>query len=309
MTEPPPNVELAVRAPAKVNLSLEVLGTRPDGYHEIRTVMQAVSLWDDLGFAARSDGQVRLHCRDPELAAEGENLVVRAALSLQQHVGVERGVDIVLRKRIPVGGGLGGGSSDCAVTFLALRRLWGLDIELEELSALAARQGSDAPFFLRGGTALCEGRGERVKPVGCAERIHHVLIMPGYRVSTAEVYRRAGGSLTSCGDASNNVIVAVRTGDVQLLSSAVCNDLQEPALSAYQRLGALWTELEEARALGEVKQVLLSGSGSSFFAVTEGKKAARRAARKLQARLGVSCSVVHSLDAWEGRVSRLTLGR
>ncbi|MHC4593294.1 MAG: 4-(cytidine 5'-diphospho)-2-C-methyl-D-erythritol kinase, partial [Planctomycetota bacterium] len=164
--------ELKVRAPSKINLYLEVLGQRPDGFHEIRTVMQAVSLCDELSFSARSDGQVVLSCSSPDLPLDDRNLIVRAARLLKGRYGTERGASVELHKRIPVGGGLGGGSADCAVTLLALNRLWGLGAPLDELAETATELGSDVPFFLWGGTALCEGRGERVSPLPCLQPMH-----------------------------------------------------------------------------------------------------------------------------------------
>jgi len=298
---------LAVRAPAKINLSLHVLGLRPDGYHGIRTVMQAVSLCDDLVFRPLPDGRIELTCSGADVPEGEGNLVVRAARLLQERAGVEAGARIALEKRIPVGAGLGGGSSDGAVTLLALSELWGLGLGVPELSRLAAELGSDVPFFLRGGTALCTGRGERVSPAECPSRMHYVLVTPALSVSTASVYGAQSG-LTSAGDASN-VLMALRSSDAELLGHCLANDLQDAALRLHGELDELWTKLKEAGEFCGVEGILLSGSGSSFFAVARGAQEAAQAAGSLQASLGVPCTAVHSLPAWDGRVSRLTTGR
>src|SRR5450759_4610317 len=153
-----------VRAYAKINLTLDVKGRRADGYHELATVMQTVDLHDTLCLTSAGDGRVGIVCTRPELGNE-ENLAARAAQLLRERFSISQGVLIELRKRIPVAAGLGGGSSDAAAVLLALQRWWRLPPSLSELQALAATLGSDVPFFLTGGLALCEGRGERVTPL------------------------------------------------------------------------------------------------------------------------------------------------
>ena len=188
---------LTLRVPCKVNLYLEVVGRRPDGYHDLRTVMQAVDLCDELELATREDGRIALNCSDPALPMGDGNLVVRAARMMQERSGTRRGADLALRKRVPVGGGLGGGSADAALTLLGLDRLWGLDTGREALTEMAASLGSDVAFFLHGGTALCEGRGERVTPVPCGGEFSYVLVTPSVGVSTREVYGALEHGLTS----------------------------------------------------------------------------------------------------------------
>ncbi|MHC4592694.1 MAG: 4-(cytidine 5'-diphospho)-2-C-methyl-D-erythritol kinase [Planctomycetota bacterium] len=301
--------ELEVRAPAKINLYLEVLGQRPDGFHEIRTVMQAVSLCDELSFSARGDGQVVLSCSSPDLPLDDRNLVVRAARLLKGRYGTEQGASVELHKRIPVGGGLGGGSADCAVTLLALNRLWGLGVPLDELTETATELGSDVPFFLWGGTALCEGRGERVSPLPCLQPMHYVLVMPPYSVATGQVYSAAETALTGWTGGGNNVVEALRDGDAELLGDALRNDLQAAALALHEGLQEVFDRLEEMGAAHGGEGLLLSGSGAAFLLVVPGEEEARRAADALASRLGVACAAVHSLPAWDGRLSQLTLGR
>jgi 4-diphosphocytidyl-2-C-methyl-D-erythritol kinase len=292
-----------------VNLSLEVLGKRPDGYHELRTVMQAVSLFDELQFEPRPDGEIRLTCSG--LAApEGEdNLVVRAARLLQQDAGVTLGASVALRKRIPLGGGLGGGSSDAAVTLLALRSAWRLDVPGKRLAEMAAELGSDVAFFLQGGTALCEGRGERVRQVACARRIHYVLVTPPHRVSTAQAYGALRAGLTTHAHDSNNVLRALERGDAGLLGRSLRNDLQAPVLSLHPDLDRIWHKLMRTKALQEAEGALLSGSGASFFVVARTEKGAEQTAEALRSELAVVCEPAHSIPPWTEAVSLLAIGR
>lgn len=300
---------MRVKAPAKVNLSLEVLGRRPDGYHEIRTVMQAISLFDEMEFSPAEEGRIVLTCAHPGLPVDERNLVARAAEILRRRYDVRQGVAISLLKRTPLGGGLGGGSSDGAVALLALNEFWGLNARMSELAEMAAQLGSDVPFFLWGGTALCEGRGERVTPLKCRRAMDYVLVTPSCAVSTAEVYAAVNSGLTPSIDGSKNVLRALEGGEVKLLGASLHNDLQEAALSLHEELRRIWSGLQEYRKVCNAKGLLLSGSGCSFFMLMHGERDAIRAADYVKSKLGVPCAVVHSLAAWDGRLSRLTLGR
>jgi len=301
--------ELAVRAPAKVNLALEVLGRRPDGYHQVRTVIQAVSLCDELLFRPRPDGQVSLACDAAGLPVDERNLVVRAARMMQERFGVSAGAEVRLRKRIPVGAGLGGGSSDCAVTLLALRELWGLEAPDEALEELAARLGADVPFFLWGGAALCEGRGERVRPLASSPPLHYVLAMPPLAVSTRRVYSGVGIRLSKCNSVCDNVCRAIETGDAEMLGGSMRNDLQEAAFRLYRDLGDIWGRLQELKDECHGRGLLLSGSGSSFFGVFVSSAQAERAAKIMADRLGFPCAAVEGLPGWRGRFELLRVRR
>lgn len=186
--------DVTVRAPAKINLHLEVLGLRPDGYHELAMVMQSIDLADTLVLRASADATIRLRCDNADLPTDGTNLIVKAAELLRSRVGLpELGVVITLHKRIPIGAGLAGGSSDGAATLVGLEALWGLGLGTERLHALAAELGSDMPFCLEGGTQLCFGRGERLEPVPqqqVAERAVLLLKHPQASVSTPWAYGR-----------------------------------------------------------------------------------------------------------------------
>ncbi len=177
---------LSLPAPAKLNLMLHIVGRRDDGYHELQTLFQFVDYADELHFSRRDDGQVRLH---GELAGvhHEDNLIVRAARLLQQESGTRYGADIRLDKRLPMGGGLGGGSSDAATTLLGLDRLWQLGMDLERLAALGLRLGADVPVFVRGRAAFAEGVGERLTFVEPDEP-WYLVVVPQVFVSTAEIF-------------------------------------------------------------------------------------------------------------------------
>ncbi|MFW6189837.1 MAG: 4-(cytidine 5'-diphospho)-2-C-methyl-D-erythritol kinase [Planctomycetota bacterium] len=301
--------ELRVRVPAKINLYLQVLGRRADGYHEVRTVMQAVDLCDELEVGLRSDRRLELSCTDPDLPTDRRNLVMRAAHRLRERFGQEGGADVRLLKRIPVEGGLGGGSADGALALCALTELWGLDAGREDLEGLAAGLGSDVAFFLHGGTALCTGRGQRVRPLECPGVFHYVLIMPQTAVSTAEAYHAVGGGLTSRPDTSTKVVGAVKEAAPGRLGRALRNDLQGVVLELDEDLAGLSRRLDELREESGIERFLLSGSGACFFGLARGRRAAREAADTLEAALGVPCVAAQSVPAWEFDLGMLTLRR
>jgi 4-diphosphocytidyl-2-C-methyl-D-erythritol kinase len=178
-------------APAKINRELRVGGIRPDGYHEIRSRMVSIDLADRL--TAESGEALEFSCDDPAVPSGSENLVVRAAQLLAQDAGIAPRARLMLEKRVPMGGGLGGGSSDAAVALLLLDRLWNLETPPDRLRSLAARLGSDVPFFLSGGEADVSGRGEIVTPVEDGPPADLLLLVPPFSISTAEVYRLYAG--------------------------------------------------------------------------------------------------------------------
>ncbi len=174
-------------APAKLNLILHVTGRRPDGYHEIQTVFQLLDLADHLHFTPRGDRQIRRVGGPAEIPA-AEDLCLRAAARLQAAAGMPPGVDIRLEKRIPIQGGLGGGSSDAATTLVALNEIWGLQLGTEALAAIGLELGADVPLFVHGRSAWAEGVGERLTPLQLPQ-MHYAIVFPGVGISTAEVFQ------------------------------------------------------------------------------------------------------------------------
>ena len=289
--------ELRVTAPAKINLYLEVLGRRGDGYHEIRTVMQAVSLYDEISFRVRPDSRVVLHASGEHLPPPADNLVVRAARLLQRRCACEKGADIELVKKIPVGSGLGGGSSDCAGALCALNDLWNLGLSSSDLPGLAVQLGSDVPFFIRGGTALCEGRGERTMALAVEGTFHYVLVMPGEPISTRRVYETVSGGLTKSERAGRieDVQAALATGNATQLGAVLYNDLEVAALRLNPHVQRIRQRFALACPGVECLGLSLSGSGSCMFGVFETQGLAKEAALQLAEELGVPTLSVHSV--------------
>lgn len=289
---------LRVACPAKINWSLRVLHRRPDGYHEIETLYQAVDLHDSLRVEP-AEGMT-LTCDDPSLPTGEANLVLRAARRLRDRAAKD-GIDVPgarihLAKRIPAGGGLGGGSSDAAGTLLALDSLWGLHSGRERLSALAEEIGSDVPFFLYGGTALGTGRGERIAPGEPAGEVPILLGLPPFGISTAEVYGRLRGRLTlPRNDVSLSRLPRVKLPGGKDFGPAF-NDLEEVVLEAWPDLSTFRNALLDAGA----SIAMLSGSGSTVFGTFETSRAMSAAAGGLRARFG-SWSLVET-RAIEGAV-------
>lgn len=188
MTTPaiPAAAELILPAPAKLNLMLHILGRRADGYHELQTLFQFLDFGDELGFALRPDGEIHLHTPIDGVPHDS-NLIVRAARLLQQHANCTLGADIWLDKRLPMGGGIGGGSSDAATTLLGLNHLWQLNYSEDQLASLGLSLGADVPVFVRGHAAFAEGVGEKLQPVTLSEPWFLVAI-PQVLVSTAEIF-------------------------------------------------------------------------------------------------------------------------
>jgi 4-diphosphocytidyl-2-C-methyl-D-erythritol kinase len=264
-----------VWAPAKVNLFLEVLGRRPDGYHELETLMLAVSLYDTLTFADDPAGPVRLTCDRPELSVGPDNLVVRAAELLRQRTGHAGGATAHLTKRIPTAAGLAGGSSDAAATLAGLNRLWKLGLGKAELAALGAELGSDVPFFFDAPAAWCTGRGERVEKVPLGAALHLVVACPAAGLSTAEVYRNVTVPQQPVdGSALRD---AVARGDVETTGRLLHNRLQAPAVMLCPAVDEVLGRMRELGPAG----CLMSGSGSSVAALCRDRRDAVRTARRL----------------------------
>lgn len=259
--------QLRVKAPAKINLFLRVLGRRPDGYHNIETVFQALELHDELTFQSTSGTNSLVVPGHPELEND-DNLVVRAVRSLEREAGQRLPVAVRLDKNIPAGGGLGGGSSDCAATLLAMRQLFNLDVSDASLSTLACALGADVPFFLEGGTAVAEGIGELLTPVDLGYDYGVLLVNPGFPVATPLIYAEFSRTLTGKSRASTvwNVI-----NSRPALEDLLQNDLQAVAETLHPEIAEIGSEL---RNLG-LDRVLMSGSGPTVFALGEADLLAR----------------------------------
>jgi len=263
---------LTLRAPAKVNLTLDITGRRQDGFHTLESVMQTVALADTL--EVYPDNRLNLECDEPDLPAGYENLALRAALALQKRYGrPDVGARLVLYKRIPAQAGLGGGSADAAAALRALNRLWGLGLGREALSGVAAGLGSDIPFFLWGGTAVVSGVGQLVRPVPGSAPLHLVLAKPEVGMSTADVYRRYDElpSAPHAGTHTSAMLTALATGSPHRVAAALHNDLERAVLPFSLPVAQVREALVAAGALG----VLLCGSGAALLGVCRDEQHAR----------------------------------
>ena len=265
---------LQLQAYAKVNLTLDVGRLRSDGYHEINSVMQTVGLADTLTFTAVPTG-ITVTCTPPGAAPDGPpNLAYQALQSLADRL--PGGIDLQITKRIPVAAGLGGGSSDAAAALKGANALYGLQLTAIELASLVARLGSDVAFFVRGGTALAQGRGEVVTVLPTLRPQWLVLVKPPGTVSTAEIYARFQPGQTSTYTA--RFLAAVARGDRDKMLAYMGNDLEPVTAAAFPQVTALKARLEQLGA----ERALMSGSGPTVFGVWPGEEEARAAARQLE---------------------------
>jgi len=274
---------LTIHAPCKVNWYLEIPGKRPDGFHEIATVMQTINLFDTLAFAETPGAAITLDC-NIDLGPPQTNLVHRAACLIRDQYAPGRGLHITLTKRVPHGAGLGGGSSDGANTLVALNRLWNLGLGNDRLRELSAQLGSDCAFFIEGGTALCTGRGETVQQLADQTDKHVVILYPNDVCPTKDVYADLARHLTYA--PADCYLFHVFEGNLPAdkLASVVTNRLQDSALRVSRRLADTWgLTAHESGVLVR----FVSGSGSSIaFLVPDAGHAGLLAESLKERRLG-----------------------
>ncbi|MCL0101190.1 4-(cytidine 5'-diphospho)-2-C-methyl-D-erythritol kinase [Peptococcaceae bacterium] len=250
---------LKVKAHAKINLALKVLGKREDGYHEVEMVMQSLALHDKIFLT--------LIRSDIELLVEGDapldesNLAYKAAKAILEYSNCKQGIRIKLVKNIPAAAGLAGGSSDAAAVLLGINKLLKLGLDTEELMEIGKGLGSDVPFCIVGGTALARGRGEKIQPLPKAPKMGVVLIKPDFGVSTAQVYKRFSLDLVEKKADVNAVVEAIKKGDIKGIATAIFNDLEYVTMDMHPCLEGIKRQLEDAGALG----VLMSGSGPTVY--------------------------------------------
>ena len=289
---------MKVEANAKVNFTLEVFGKRADGYHALRSVVMPISLFDTLDIEVTDDGEITSD------TGYADDLCVKAARALRNVRMFEcpnvrmSGARIRVEKRIPAGGGLGGGSADAAAVLRALNELWEIGLSREELAEVGAQVGSDVPALVLGGPVILEGRGEIVKSLGaCAcgdlsseqrsigasehlRTLHLVLSNPGINCSTKEVYGACGERSLDGEDLTAKMVAAIESGDLEQIAAALMNDLQEPAVKMHPEIAHALASLKSAGVIGAV----MSGSGSSVFGLVHDAAEAERLSSELNAR-------------------------
>jgi len=255
-------------APAKLNLFLHITGRRPDGYHDLQTLFQILDWGDELRFNINNSGQISRSCNIDGIS-EAEDVCVRAARLLKARFDVQQGVHIDLTKRIPMGAGLGGGSSDAATVLLALNQLWSLGLTQQQLADLGLELGADVPVFVHGRSALAEGRGEKLQAVTLGQRFY-VLVFPGISISTAEVFRHS--QLKRDSELIDMSLASLESGR---------NDCEPVVLKMYPELKKI---MQDLRSWG---QPHMSGTGSTIFLPFDDKKTAISAASELKCRYNV----------------------
>ena len=280
-------MHLEKKSPCKVNLILNILGKRADGFHELETVMQPVDVCDEMTFARGGTG-ITLTCSHPELPVDSKNLVHRAATAFLAAANISDGVRIHLQKNLPLAGGIGGGSANAAVTFTALNELFGAPLTLPKLHELAAALGSDVPFFLHDQPALATGRGEKVKTLENFPALKgraFFLAHPGFGISTPWSYQnlaRFPEALNGKAGRAQKLIACLQAGDLKAAAAEVYNSLEAPAFDKFPVL-SLYQEflLENGAAVA-----LMSGSGSTTFAVVQSQAAAESLAEQFKTKFG-----------------------
>jgi 4-diphosphocytidyl-2-C-methyl-D-erythritol kinase len=282
-------MHLQRKSPCKVNLILNILGRRADGFHELETVMQPVDLCDELTFERAGSG-LQLACSHPELPTDARNLVHRAAALFLAAAKISDGVRIHLQKNLPLAGGIGGGSANAAVTLSALNELFGSPLPLDKLHELAASLGSDVPFFLCHQPALATGRGERVRPLEKFPALRgkaFFLAHPGFGISTPWSYQnlaRFPRALNGCAGRAQKLISLLQGGDLSLAASEFYNSLEAPAFDKFPVLSLYQEFLREHGA----RVALMSGSGSTTFAIADNLAAADALAERFKSEFGTN---------------------
>lgn len=279
---------LRLRSPGKINFGLDIIRKRPDGFHELESIMVPLDVCDEMEFEPRDTGHgVTMECDAPGLPTDSGNLVIRAAVLLRRHASVTAGAHIKLRKRVPIAAGMGGGSGNAAVALAGLNQLWQLALTREQLLPLAAMLGSDCALFLDPKPSFCHGRGELVEPLGETEirtlrAAHFVLINSGFGISTKWAYEQVRPFLTGRGGAIKVIRDTLAGGDLPAAARAMVNTLEGPALRKFPMLELL----KESLARNGCVASMMSGSGATVFGVASDRASAERAMAAARAEFG-----------------------
>lgn len=255
----------SIKAPAKINLSLDVLHKREDGYHEVKMVMSQVDLADRLDLEIREDGKITVELSEGFLPVDHRNLAYQAASLLQHRYDIKLGVSIFIHKHIPVAAGLAGGSSDAAAVLKGLNELWEIGLSTADLASLGSEIGSDVSFCVYGGTALATGRGEIIKPLPSPPPCWVILAKPPIGVSTREIYQRMKIETPLKEGASEIIIKAIESNDYRMICNNLLNSLEEVTLPLYPEV----KRIKERMLDSGVDAALMSGSGPTVFGLVK----------------------------------------
>jgi len=281
-----PAAPLEVFSPAKINLYLRILGKRPDGYHELESVMLPLAFGDEITLQLRGTN-LTLECDNPNLPTDDSNLALSAAKALAQAFAVKKGARIVLQKRTPLAAGLGGGSSNAASVLMGLNRLWNLDAPRARLDEIAARLGSDINFFMIGGAALCRSRGEITEPIACKFSGAILLANPGFGIPTKWAYENwakasTEARLTVKPPEVSLLLRALAEDDLAGVSHGMFNSLEAPSIRKFPVLELIKNALREGGAAG----AMMSGSGATVFGLFASAEVAEQSARQIRGQFG-----------------------
>nr|WP_263323944.1 4-(cytidine 5'-diphospho)-2-C-methyl-D-erythritol kinase [Neobacillus sp. Marseille-Q6967] len=257
-------MKLLVKAPAKINLSLDVLHKRPDGYHEVEMIMTTIDLADRVELTLLEEDTIHILSQNRYVPDDQRNLAYQAAQLLKERFQIKKGVEITIEKTIPVAAGLAGGSSDAAATLRGLNKLWDLGLSMEELAELGSEIGSDVSFCVHGGTALARGRGEKITPLPAPPTCWVILAKPFIGVSTAEVYRRLDLNGMQHPDIKQ-MVKAIEDNDYQKVCQNVGNVLEDVTLNLYPEVALIKDQMKRFGA----DAVLMSGSGPTVFGIVQ----------------------------------------
>jgi len=284
--------ELRLRANAKINLFLEVLDKRPDGYHNIDTIFQSIGLHDTLVFRETRSGVIKLSSDNEELPLDSSNLVYKASELLLKESGKDYGIDIYISKKIPLGAGLAGGSTDAAGTLVGLNELWSLGYTTDDLHRFGSKLGADVPFCLTGGTAIGRERGDILTRLNPIPKLYVVIVNPGFQVSTAWAYKSLSNlGLTRKRKSDNILIEKINKGDLSDIGENLFNVFESVVMEEYPKIRELKTLLTQPETLG----ALMTGSGPTVFALTQDISIAERIQRQVKYHAGY-CVVTETSD-------------
>ena len=260
---------MIVKAPAKINLFLEIINKRPDGYHNIESVMHTVSLFDILEFSPIREDKIELVCNDTQLSLDvKKNIVYKAAEKFKEQYNIKQGIKIRLTKNIPMGAGLGGGSSDAAATILALNKIWNVNDNIKNLETFGAKLGADVPFFMTGGFAKISGIGDVVEKINTTLSLDFILVKPNFGVSTPYAYSKVKFPLTNI-HKIDNIINDLEKGvfDFESAKDLFFNRFEDFIFDEYQEIKQIKEVLEDLGCAS-----LMSGSGATVFGLVHDKK-------------------------------------
>lgn len=270
---------MKIFSPSKTNLYLRITDRRPDGFHELETLMIPLSLGDWLEIQENTSGKITLSCNMPGVPCDESNLVLKALRILQKTLRVpDRGLHIHIEKSTPMGGGMGGGSSNGAVTLKALNELWHLGCSESQLEGFAAQFGSDCSFFIKAKPAICTGRGEKIHPVSLIPELHLVMVNPGFGVSTKWAYEAYAHATKQIAPPIGQLLERINAGELSKLQGLMFNSLESPVLKKYLLLNTLKEDLITSGALAS----MMSGSGATVFGLAASADSAVQIAQKMR---------------------------